>query len=171
MKEKLPNQTFTTPPAFFRHSRSLELSLSADFPMNLICAAYDMPDLQRRHDTYDFHWLRLERFQNLRSVNIWIAARSISCRLDSDNNFFGIKQFSADALKNVLAPFGHIKSVTVSTPLGSSVGSKEDGDVKDVVPPRMRLYKRGSGDRFHPFLNFIKIGGELDGVINTSPEK
>lgn len=139
--------------------------------MNLICAIYDMPGSQHRHDANDFHWLRLDRFQNLCSVNMWISARSISSRLDSDNNFFGIKQFSSDALRNVLAPFGHIRSVTVSTPLGSSVGPKEEGDVEAVAPSGVRLYKRGSGDRFHPFLNLIKIGGELDGVINTSPER
>ncbi|RYP58133.1 hypothetical protein DL769_009090 [Monosporascus sp. CRB-8-3] len=158
-----------TPPAFFKYARSLELSLSPDFPKLLMCANFDLPGIERRHDVYDFHWLRLDQFQNLQRVNIWIAARSVSCRIDSDNNFFGIKQFGVEGLRGVLAPFGHIKSVTLSTPLGPSIRPQE-GNVEGVAPPGFRLYKRGSGDRFHPFLNLIQPGpGYLNGVIFTSP--
>ncbi|RYP81623.1 hypothetical protein DL770_005831 [Monosporascus sp. CRB-9-2] len=103
------------------YARSLKLSLSPDFPKLLMCANFDLPGIERRHDVYYCHWLRLDRFQNLQSINIWIAARSITSRVDSDNSFFGIKQFGVEALRDVLAPFGHIKSFTLSTPLGPSI--------------------------------------------------
>ena len=156
-----------TPPAFFKYAKSLELSLSPDFPKLLVCANRDLPGIELRHDVYDFHWLRFNRFQNLRNVNIWISARSITCRMDSNNSFFGIKQFDIDALKDLLARFGNIESVTLSTPLGVSVGS-EEGNVEGVAPPNVRLYKRGCGDKFHPFLNLIELGSGFDGLIYTS---
>jgi hypothetical protein len=160
-----------TPPAFYKYSRSLELSLSPDFPVLLLCANLDLPGIKRRHDVYDFHWLRFSRFQSLQSVKIWIPARSITCRPDSNNSFLGIKQFGVDALRKALAPFGHINSVTLSTPLDPGVGPEDDCYVESVAPRGFRLYKRGTGDRFHPFLNLIDPGGYFDGIIHSIPTR
>lgn len=160
-----------TPPAFYENVRHLEISLSPDFPMLLFCANYDLEELESRHDVYDFHWLRLDRFSNLRSVKIWIAARSITCRLDSNNQFIGIKQLTAEALRKTFAPFKKVESFTLSTPLGSSVGPEEDGIVQDVSELGFSIYKRGTGDKFHPFLNRINPGDIFDGLIHTYPKR
>lgn len=157
-----------TPPAFFEYTRSLELSLSPDFPKHLACANMDLPGIDCRHEVYDFHWLRLGQFENLKRINIWIASRSVSCRVDSDNNFRGIKEINHQELTKLLTLFESIKSFTMSTPLGPSVGP-EEGFVEGVVPMGSKLYKRGSGDKFHPFLTPIDIGHGLDGLIFTSP--
>ncbi|KAK2024425.1 hypothetical protein LX32DRAFT_569896 [Colletotrichum zoysiae] len=160
-------KTGETPPAFFKHARRFELSLSPDFPALLMCANYDLPGIPRRHNVYDFHWLRLGQFQNLQSVRIWIAARSVTCGIEADGNLRGIKQFNADALRDVLAAFGTVGSVTLSTPLSQSL-SPEEGYVSVGAAPSVRLYKRGSGDRFHPFLTLIELGCVFDGLIYTS---
>lgn len=46
-----------TPPAFFEYATTLELSLCLDFPKLLLCANYDIPKIERRHQIYDSHWL------------------------------------------------------------------------------------------------------------------
>ncbi|KAH9208164.1 hypothetical protein DL95DRAFT_467953 [Leptodontidium sp. 2 PMI_412] len=147
--KKLPEMP--TPPAFFKYTRSLELSLSPDFPKHLLCANIDLPGIERRHEVYDFHWLRLDQFENLKRVNIWIASRSISCRVDSNNSFRGIKEFDFEELRKLLTPFKNIKSFTMSTPLGPSVGL-EEGIVKGVI-------SSGELDRV------------FDGLIYTSPTR
>lgn len=159
-----------TPPAFFKYTRSLELSLSPDFPKHLLCANIDLPGIERRHEVYDFHWLRLDQFENLKRVNIWIASRSISCRVDSNNSFRGIKEFDFEELRKLLTPFKNIKSFTMSTPLGPSVGP-EEGIVEGVISSGGKLYKRGSGDKFHPFLTYIELDRVFDGLIYTSPTR
>lgn len=132
--------------------------------MLVMCANSDIPGIKRRHKVYDFHWLRLGRFEKLQNINIWIAARSITYR-DSDDTFFGIKGFSVDGLRAILTAFSHIKSVTLITPLGPSVAPQE-GDVEGIAPLGVRLYKRGTGDRFHPYLT--NPGRGFDGLIHTS---
>ncbi|KAL9615935.1 MAG: hypothetical protein Q9160_009135 [Pyrenula sp. 1 TL-2023] len=161
------------PPAFYQHARHLEISLSPDFPMLLWCANFDVPELERRHEAWDFHWLRLDRFQKLQSIRIWISARSITSRLDSDNNFLGVKQLETAALKNVLASFEHIDSFTLSTPLGLTVGPEDEGFVDDVSAPGIHVYKRGTGDNFHPFLNLVFPDDEnhFGGLIHTNPQR
>ncbi|KAH8890541.1 hypothetical protein GQ53DRAFT_782549 [Thozetella sp. PMI_491] len=164
--ERLP-KIGPPPPAFFKYARSWELSLSADFPTLLACANTSLPGIDRHHEVYDFHWLRFNQFQSLQSIKIWIAARSFSCRIDSDNSFLGIKQFDADGLKKLLACFENVRSFVLSTPLASSVGPDE-GYVDKMALPGIWLYKRGTGDRFHPFLTFIDPGGTFDRRIYTT---
>ncbi|KAF6811622.1 hypothetical protein CSOJ01_05606, partial [Colletotrichum sojae] len=157
------------PPAFFRYARNLELSLSPDFPAHLLCANFDLAEVSHRHKVWDFHWLRLDCFLNLRRIEVWIAARSISVRTEEDGSFVGIKQLAADALRDALERFGTVGCVTLSTPLPASLGPPEaEGEVQGVAPPGVRLYKRGAGDRFHPFLNMIHPRGMFDGLIYTS---
>ncbi|KND92011.1 hypothetical protein TOPH_03312 [Tolypocladium ophioglossoides CBS 100239] len=143
----------------FKYTRSLELSLSADFPIMLPCANA----LDRRsghpHDVYDFHWLRLDQFQNLSNLNIWIAARgnlrrSGECYKECD--FVCVNQLDIDALRRALASFSRVDSVTLSTPLGGNIGP-EDGYVEGIAAPGIRVWKRGTGDRFHPTLIPIEL--------------
>lgn len=158
------------PPGFFKYARSLELSLSPDFPALLLCASLDLPGLDHRHDVYDFHWLRLDKFQNLRTLHVWISARSLTWSIDDEGrsyNFTGITEFDMDALRGVLNHLQCAASVTLSTPLGPGVGPHH-GYVEGVGP---RVYKRGSGDRFHPPLYLIEPGGVFDNIIHTSPTR
>ncbi|KFY20156.1 hypothetical protein V491_03944 [Pseudogymnoascus sp. VKM F-3775] len=157
----------TTPPGVYKYTRTLELSLSPDFPRSIICANYDLPGIEERHEVYDFHWLHLDRFQNLRNLNIWVSARSVNMSLndtDETYDFTGITEFDFHALQQILAHLDSVAKVTLSTPLGSSVGP-EEGYVEGL---KARVYKRGSGDRFHPPLYPIRLGGTFDGVIHTS---
>ncbi|KFZ06289.1 hypothetical protein V501_07569 [Pseudogymnoascus sp. VKM F-4519 (FW-2642)] len=161
-----------TPPAFFKHARSLELAFMPDFPSSLLCAAYDLPDLPHRHSVYDFHWLHLPKFQNLQNLNIWVSARSLTMadpRSDRSYGFTGITEHDAAALEGILTHLSPVAKVTLSTPLAPSVGPPEEEGYLDGV--KARVYKRGSGDRFHPPLYPIEPGGTFDGVIYTSPTR
>lgn len=84
---------------------------------------------------------------------------------ESDYSFTGITEFDIGALRKALEPLVRIPSVTQSTPLGPSVGS-EEGYVKGSA---VRLYKRGTGDLFHPPLYPVNPGGQFDNIIHTSP--
>ncbi|KAF4809411.1 hypothetical protein CGCSCA5_v011402 [Colletotrichum siamense] len=159
-----------TPPAFFKYARNVELSLSPCFNLELLCANFDLPGIPRRHDVYDFHWLRLDRFEYLQTFNIWIASRCTSNRYPSKyDSFSGIKGLDKRNLSDLLAPFSLIGSVTISTPLSSNI-EPEEGFVEDVVVPGFRLYKRGSGDRFHPILVLWHHGNSYDYTIHTTAE-
>ncbi|KAK1976567.1 hypothetical protein LZ30DRAFT_734284 [Colletotrichum cereale] len=160
-------KTGVTASAFLKHARRLELSLSPDFPTLLICAKYDLPGISRRHNAYDFHWLRFDRFRSLQSVRIWIAARAVTYGIETDSSFRGIKKFDADALKHVLASFRTVGSVTLSTPLSQSMSSRE-GYVGVGAVPSVQLYKRGLRDRFHSFMSLIELGCVFDGLMYTS---
>ena len=160
-----------TPPGFYKYARTLELSLSADFTGALLCANYDLPGLERRHEVYDFHWLRLDLFQNLHTLNIWISARANTMALEetaSTYNYTGITELNTEELERVLSHLSHVATVTLSTPLAPSVGP-EEGFVEGYV--KARVYKRGSGDKFHPPLYPIQPDGTFDGVIHTSPTR
>ena len=160
----------TTPPGFYKYARTLELSLSTDFPGSLICANFKIPGLEHRHEVYDFHWLHLDRLQNLHTLNIWISARASTVFLrDSAEtyNYTGITELDADTLQQVMASLGRVATLTLSTPLGPSVGP-EQGFVDGV---KARVYKRGSGDRFHPPMHPTEPVGTFDGIIHTSPTR
>jgi hypothetical protein len=158
------------PPGFFKHARKFELSLTPDFPLLMACVIFDIPGLEKRHEAWDFHWLHLERFENLSSVDIWVPARSTTMSIDEgarEAPFRGITELGINELAEVL---GHLKcagSVTVSTPLASSI-KPEDGYV-DGLP--VRTWKRGTGDRFHATLSMIQPGGVFDGWIHTSQSR
>lgn len=154
------------PPAFFRYAQHVELSLQPHFPMSFSCANRDLPGVPHRHEVYDFHWLRLDQFDNLQSLKLWIASRSPSGFERKDLKFLGIKQFDLDGLKSLMARFAPVKSVTLSTPLSSVLGP-EEGDVEGLAVPGVRVYKRGSGDRFHPFLWMLSTRGAGSNRIHT----
>lgn len=156
------------PPAFTRYTRDLELSWTPNFPRIVSCQM-PLPGIDRQppfHDVYDFHWLRLDQFQNLRSIKIWVAARSVFPRIRGiDQGYFSITQLSVDTLRNALSSFSSIDSLTLSTPLAKDIGS-EDGYVEELTRSGITVWKRGTGDRFHPFLSSINSGGPLDGLIH-----
>ncbi|KAF5522649.1 hypothetical protein CGCA056_v006333 [Colletotrichum aenigma] len=133
-----------TPPAFFKHARSLEQSLSPDFPALLMCANYDLPGIPRRHDVYDFDWLRFDKFKNLKNVCIWIAARSLTCGIEANSSFCCIKEFDAQGLKNILSSFKTIESVTLSTPLSQRIGPQEGYVDIGAAPGSWIAYMMGS---------------------------
>ncbi|KFY07031.1 hypothetical protein V492_07510 [Pseudogymnoascus sp. VKM F-4246] len=159
-----------TPPGLFKYARSLEFSLSPDSPKLLNCTRFNLAGTEVRHDFYDFHWLRLPEFQNLESINIWISARSLipSAKVKDPHDFTGITEFDVDALQQVLAHLDPVANVTLSTPLGPSVGP-EEGYVEGF---KARVYKRGSGDTFHPMLYPpLEQGGTYDCMIHTAPNR
>lgn len=155
------------PPGFFQHALSFELSLKPDFPALVPCAS-PIFQPENPHDVYDYHWLRLGRFQNLRKIDVWISARAMAPIMRrEDYEFRGIKMLDIDELGRSLACFESIPSVTLSTPLGPSIGP-EEGWVEGVASHGVRLYKRGNGDRFHPALvPFDRSAG----ILHTSPKR
>ncbi|SPO06269.1 uncharacterized protein DNG_08958 [Cephalotrichum gorgonifer] len=156
-----------TPPGFFKFARTLELSITPEFPALVVCANHDLPGLEGRHSIYDFHWLRLDLFQNLSTLNIWIPARSTTWSIEDSDlgyDYTGITEFDADGLAHILAPFKNVANVTISTPLGPGIGP-EEGFMEGAA---VRVYKRGSGDRFHPPLYMVNPGGTFDRYIHTS---
>lgn len=171
LRQKESSWRGEVPPAFYKYARTLEVSLSPDFPKQLFCREYDVPGEQGRHGYNDFHWLHLDRFKSLRRVDIWIAARSTTVTRGSEYDYVGIKELDADALRDNLAVFKQVEQFTLSTPLSSRVGPKDDGPVEGIFPSNFLIYKRGTGDRFHPFLRGIYPGGPLEGVIHTHPQR
>jgi hypothetical protein len=103
-------------------------------------------------------------------VNIRVNARSKIHRFDPEEIVFGIKELDVKAFAKSLSAFENIESVTISTPLGPSF-EPEDGLVKNLAVPNMTLYKRRSGDRFHPWLKLIQSDGSLQNVIYTYPTR
>jgi len=155
-----------TPPCFHKFARSFELSLAPDFGRSFICGNKNRLTsvAEDPHEGYDLHWLHLSRFQNLNSVKIWISARSKTHRFDPQEVVLGIKELDVATLTRFLGVFRDIASVTVSAPLGPSF-SPSEGLVENFALPNVTLYKRGSGDRFHPWLNLL--GGSLDSYHNN----
>jgi hypothetical protein len=145
-----------TPPAFHKYGRSFELSLAPDFGASFICGHKNRLEAmaEHPHDGYDFHWLRLPLYQNLRTVKIWISARSKSHRRDPKEIVLGIKELGVAALTKSLSAFQGVASVAISTPLGPSFLPAQ-GLMESFALPNVALHKRGLGDRFHPWLNLF----------------
>jgi hypothetical protein len=158
----------TTPPAFHKYARNFELALKPDFGRSFVCGnkIKDLPRVEHPHDGYDFHWLHLSQFRSLRTVKIWVSARSKEPRIDPEEIVFGIKELDVKALTQCLISFENIESVTISTPLDPSF-EPEDGLVKSFAVPNVKLYKRGTGDRFHPKLNLLHSKSPFDDLIHT----
>jgi hypothetical protein len=159
------------PPAFYKYTRGFELSLNPDFGRSFICGnvVKNLPVTEHPHKGYDFHWLHLSRFENLHKVNIWVDARSKTIRFDEKEIVFGVKELDVKAFARSVSAFENVRSVTISTPLGPSF-EPEDGLVTSFPVPNVRLYKRGSGDRFHPWMSIITGHPRpyFDTLIHTS---
>lgn len=140
------------PPAFPKHVRRLELSTNPLLPLQITCSTpYLTAHPNNLHDAYDFHWLKLELFEKLQSIKIWVAARStmwfpkpdgrdVTCVMVTDLDF--------DALKRAVTIFDHLDEFILSTPLKRDV-APEETFVKDISQnPGCRVWSRGTGDSF-----------------------
>ncbi|KAF5676107.1 hypothetical protein FHETE_2234 [Fusarium heterosporum] len=151
---KQESEVAISPPAFRTYGKHLELSLEPVFPMMLPCSSPPMTPLPAERHSLDFHGLRLDLLENLTTVNIWIAARSTVLLLDKnaeniDQSPYNVTQLSIESLHKALTPLEQVKNVTISMPL-ARVSEPEDGYVVDNT--HLRIWRRGSGDRFHPSL-------------------
>ncbi|KAK3315945.1 hypothetical protein B0H66DRAFT_560019 [Apodospora peruviana] len=199
-------------PGLLQYARNIELSLGASFSTEIPCCVYpgvdyyhgasegqQQPQQQQQpvpHDAFDFHWLRLARFRNLKTVTIWIAARGLFAPDDCAAYLEVSNQLSADAVRdrillsggfatNQVSPSNdHRLEVTLSLPLHRDIivprpngSNEEEGFVEEGLitgtssSSRIRLWKRGSGDGFQPFLSFINPGTQFDGIINTGEKR
>lgn len=162
------------PHAFPKYCKHLELSMTPFFPCLITCSSpMRAPQPDRPHDPYNFHWLRLGNFQNLQSIKIWVTARSTKVLRGPDGrvtypNFKRITDLDMDELRQVLSCFAGVNEFVISTPLSNDIGP-EDGIVEGVtIRPHHRVWKRGTGDFFHPRLSPNFGRGGLSGLIYTS---
>ncbi|KAI8717181.1 hypothetical protein NCS52_00793200 [Fusarium sp. LHS14.1] len=162
------------PQAFTKYCKHLELSMTALFPRLITCSSPKRtPQTDRPHDPYDFHWLRLDNFQNLQSIKIWVTARSTKVFSLPDGrynspNFTKITDLNIDELKEVLSCFAGVNEFVISTPLSNDIGP-EDGLVEGILTKQQhRVWKRGTGDFFHPRLSPQFGRGCINGRIYTS---
>lgn len=166
-----PNIRFPQP-VLLEHVRHLELSLPPSFEHALPCSSSSFPGetikAEDLHDAFDFHWLRLDKFQNLRSINIWMAARAMLMHYVPPNSrdpvFVSITSLNIESLRRPLASFGGSFEVTLSMPLHKDI-TPEDGFVEGIAPSNVRLWKRGSGDQYHPLMLPSGPGGIWYGKI------
>lgn len=162
------------PQAFLKYCKHLELSMTPLFPRLITCSSPTRtPQTDRPHDPYDFHWLRLDNFQNLQSIKIWVTARSTKVFSQPNDrynypNFKKITDLDTDELKQVLSCFAGVKEFVISTPLSNDIGP-EDGLVEGIMTQQHhRVWKRGTGDFFHPRLSPQFGRGCINGRIYTS---
>ncbi|KAI1381815.1 hypothetical protein F4677DRAFT_439625 [Hypoxylon crocopeplum] len=130
---------------FLRHTRELQISMSAAFPAFVLCSAGEGSE----RSAYDLHWLGLDRMTNCRTVNIWIDADQ-----KERSNVYGppfefIQSLSVDKLQSALLSFKPPPraQVTLTTPLGEHVGPPR-GFGDELSQLNVRVWKRGTSDRF-----------------------
>lgn len=168
------------PPAFFKHACKLEISLIGNFASSFPCAPLaDMEDpiVGPVHDAFDFHWLKLNRFDHLTDLKIWVNSRGTTTW--SDPNLRPVRtpllvDLNIEALREAFRGLEHTRSVAFSAALHHDVKTRdgsEDGFVDNVAPPNVHLWKRGTGDYYHPRIGPIRPGGFGDGVLISSRER
>ncbi|KAM5364355.1 hypothetical protein ACJZ2D_011552 [Fusarium nematophilum] len=163
-------QAASPPPAFRKYATSLELSLSPVFSYDLTCTSPQLsahPD--RLHNPYDFHWMQLNRFENLRSIKIWVAARTTRYFGSSlSPNYTKFNDLSLGSLDQALSCFNLVDTFVLSTPLAQDVGI-EDGYVERLTQqPNHLVWRRGAGDLFHPGLDRVYRHGIREGYVEIS---
>lgn len=146
------------PPAFHTYGRHLELSLNPVFSTELSCSSPMItPVEQERHCSLDFYGLRLDLLENLTTVDVWVAARCTHLIVDRDGENldpkpYDITTLSVWKLKQALSHLGLEKNITISTPLSECV-EPQDGYIEhDELYPGLRIWRRGTGDLYHPAL-------------------
>ena len=175
-----------SPPGFRTYGRDTELSLETVFPMLLPSSSPIItPEPEERHSPSDFHALRLDLLQNLTTINIWIAARSTVLLLGEnadniDQSPYDITRLGIESIKEALASLKRIKNITLSLPLVSDTDT-EDGyvvasasDIEDgyiVDTAQLRIWRRGSGDRFHPALLPVFEVDNFSSNVHSSEER
>lgn len=165
------------PPAFFKHACQLEISLNANFATSIPCTDEKHAVTGPVHDVFDFHWLQLNRFDHLTDLKIWVTSRAAVFWTNPDNPPARtplLVDLSGEALRKGLQTVRGVQSVALSGPLHQDVDTadgSEDGLVEGVAPKNVYLWKRGTGDRYHPYLGPINPGGIGDGFLTVSPQR
>lgn len=79
-----------------------------------------------------------------------------------------LDQFDMDELRKTLSSFDNLDEFIISTPLAENIGP-EDGYVQDVMKkPNHQVWKRGTGDLFHPMMDIdLGTGGPISQIIST----
>lgn len=158
-------------PAFFRLARKVEICLPANFAARIPCSD---PDNQNPplHDGLDFHWLRLDRFKNLTSLKIWIASRDAPYFSNPDlppaPRASILADLEAESLKAALQNLSSVQSVEISAALHQDINTatgEEDGFVHQIDAPNVQIWKRGTGDYYHPCIGPVNQGGPNDGIL------
>ncbi|KAI1395431.1 hypothetical protein F4819DRAFT_189877 [Hypoxylon fuscum] len=106
---------------------------------------------------------------NCKVVNIWIDAnhKETFSIFPNPPHYVPIPYLDADHLRSALLPFNQDNSVqvTISTPLREGVGPLR-GDCDGFTQPSVRLWKRGSGNRFKPLrpgsIQCLPVYGSID---------
>ncbi|VUC27031.1 unnamed protein product [Clonostachys rosea] len=131
------------PAGFLRYARNLELTVDPVFHLDISCSTeYEATSTENYHNPYNFHWLKLHQFQNLTSIKIWVSARTFQMHNKPfSRDWKTLDELDVDGLKNFFSPLEGIEP--------------EDGFVKGITrQPSHRVWKRGTGDSFHPNMNF-----------------
>ncbi|KAL6414110.1 hypothetical protein AUP68_00626 [Ilyonectria robusta] len=165
------------PPAFRTHGKHLELSLEPVFPMLLACLNPRLTPLpEERHNSLDFHGLRLDLLESLTTLDIWVAARCTAFLVDEqaknmDQSPYNITQLDIESLRKVLSHLERVGNVTLSMPL-AQCAEPEDGHIDDAtLPSSLRIWRRGAGDRFHPALYPLIDKERFDSNIYSSKDR
>lgn len=164
-------------PAFYKYARKLEISLNANFAKSIACTDPQYHRHNEIHSPFDFHWLHVARFEHLTTLKIWITARNAKYRIDSHQLLRRIPllgDLTMDALRNALKVMACVDSVVLSTPLRdyiTTVDGAEDGPVDLNLPLNIRIWKRGAGDKYHPWLGPIQPDSAADGMLIISPKR
>jgi hypothetical protein len=178
------NLTPVIPQAFRKYALHFEVSLFMDFQLHLMCSVLneDWTDYNEMfkymhevdalqpvhksdpHNPFDFHWLNLDSFENLRSVKIWIAGRKEGGIFSAVRLGTPINQVGVDALTKSLSAIKKSNLMVLSTPLDDDI-ELEDGYVEGTAGNAgVQIWRRGPGDWFHP-----GPGQSVDnGLIETS---
>jgi hypothetical protein len=98
-------------------------------------------------------------------VKIWVDARSKEHGFDPEEIVFGIKELDVNQVSVCIREYRGRDDQHAAGPSFEP----EDGLVKSLAVPNVTLYKRGSGDRFHPWLNLIQSDGFFQNLIYTCP--
>lgn len=161
----LQNIPVQVSPAFFKHARKLEISVCANFTVSIPCSDFDHPVTSPLHNAFDFHWLHLDRFDNLADLKIWVNSRAAAFWADSDYRPYiepsyspRLLSLSSKALGDSLQTLKDVKSVAVSAALHQDVRTSDGaqhGFVDGIGPKNVRMWKRGTGDRHHPNLSYV----------------
>ncbi|RMJ19462.1 hypothetical protein CDV36_000884 [Fusarium kuroshium] len=174
------------PQAFRKYALHFEVSLFLDFQLHLMCSVLDedWTDYNEMfkflhgedalepvhstdpHNPFDFHWLHLESFENLRSVKIWVSGRREGGMFSAVRLGVPINKVGVDALTKSLSAVKTSSVIVLSTHLDDDI-EPEDGYVQGTVDSSgAQIWRRGAGDRFHPGRRLTVALS--DGPIETS---
>ncbi|KAI5920168.1 hypothetical protein F4810DRAFT_684280 [Camillea tinctor] len=135
------------PKPFLQYTREIHVSVSPTLPALVPCSSQGTS----QHTANDFHWLRLDRMANCKTVKIWIAAVHMETyQITMPASLPPISWLSTDDLRDALLPLGENGGIqiSISTPLEKDIGPPR-GVVRGLTQPNVCLWKRGSGDKFH----------------------